>query len=74
MYILTIFSMRIEEFNVLGLDLKLSDLRLFLREGLGFRILKILNFLVVLGMNFDSIEQFELILIFPEFVIDGFFQ
>lgn len=66
--------MRIEEFNVLGLDLKLSDLRLFLREGLGFRILKILNFLVVLGMNFDSIEQFELILIFPEFVIDGFFQ
>ena len=74
MYILTIFSMRIEEFDVLGLDLKFSDLGLFLREGLSFGVLEILNLLVVLGMNFDSIEQFELMLIFPEFVIDGFFQ
>jgi hypothetical protein len=56
MYILTIFSMRIEEFDVLGLDLKFSDLGLFLREGLSFGVLEILNLLVVLGMNFDSIK------------------
>ena len=64
MHILTVFSIRIDEFNILGLGFELSDFLLFLWKGLLW--LGCIQLLVlVLVVHFDSIKQLKFVLVFP---------
>jgi hypothetical protein len=69
MYILTVFSIRIYQFNILGLGFELSDFLFFLCKRL-LRLGRIQLLVLVLVVHFDSIEQLKLVLVFPHFIIN----
>jgi len=73
--ILTILSVRIYQFDILSLPFKLLNfLFLLLESFISMCLLLIINILLLITFNFDSLKKLELIFSLSEFVVDRFFE